>query len=161
MEKVDELLAELEDILEQSRTVPFSSKVAVNRDEIYEIIDEIRRKLPEEIRQSRELIKDRNKILIDAQKEADELLDSTKERITRLVDSHEISQQAYEHASQIVDNAKATAKEMRIGAVEYAEEFLAQAEEKLRTMVENFRNECTTMDNYFSDCLNTIYENIQ
>ena len=39
MEKVEELLAELEDILEQSRTMPFSSKVAVNRDEIYEIID--------------------------------------------------------------------------------------------------------------------------
>ena len=161
MEKVDELLAELEDILEQSRTVPFSSKVAVNRDEIYEIIDEIRRKLPEEIRQSRELIKDRNKILIDAQKEADELLDSTKERITRLVDSHEISQQAYEHASQIVDNAKATAKEMRIGAKEYVDEVLSLAEEKLVNRMEELRTESLNIDNFFNQKLDIIHENRQ
>ena len=161
MEKVDELLAELEDILEQSRTVPFSSKVAVNRDEIYEIIDEIRRKLHEEIRQSRELIKDRNKILIDAQKEADELLDSTKERITRLVDSHEISQQAYEHASQIVDNAKATAKEMRIGAKEYVDEVLSLAEEKLVNMMEELRTESLNIDNFFNQKLDIIHENRQ
>ena len=89
------------------------------------------------------------------------MLKDAEEKVNRLIDENEITRQAYQQSSEIMENAKRQAKEMRIGAVEYADEVLAQAEEKLRTMVENFRNECTTMDNYFSDCLNTIYENRQ
>ncbi len=52
----------------------FSNKVQVDKDEIFEIIDEIKMKLPNEIKQSKWVIEERNKILVDAQKEADEML---------------------------------------------------------------------------------------
>ena len=161
MDAVLKLLEELEDILDQSRAVPFSNKVAVDKDEIYDIIAEIRLRLPNDIKQSKFIVSERNKILLDAQKEADELLDSTKDKIAKLVDDHEITKQAYEHSAQIVDNAKKTAKEMRIGATEYADEVLALAENRLKSMMEELRKESIEIDNFFNHSLDVIYENRQ
>ena len=74
METVFDLLNELEETLDNSRAVPFSNRVSVDKEELYEIITEIRMKLPNELKQSKWVIEERNKILIDAQKEADEIL---------------------------------------------------------------------------------------
>ena len=68
------LLEELEQVVDEGRSSPFSNKVQVDKDEIFEIIDEIKMKLPNEIKQSKWVIEERNKILVDAQKEADEML---------------------------------------------------------------------------------------
>ena len=138
MEKVDELLAELEDILEQSRTVPFSSKVAVNRDEIYEIIDEIRRKLPEEIRQSRELIKDRNKILIDAQKEAGfktiELWPGTPHFFLSYIEYSDCK-----HVRKLLDERDLTVKVITPENCTYQYQFAAQEKEQFEKSMAYFK----------------------
>ena len=62
MDAVLKLLEELEDILDQSRAVPFSNKVAIDKDEIYDIIAEIRLRLPNDIKQSKFIVSERNKI---------------------------------------------------------------------------------------------------
>ena len=72
MDSVLQLLDELEDVMDSSKAVPFSNKVSVDKEEIYDIISEIRMKLPNELKQSKWVIEERNKILIDAQREADE-----------------------------------------------------------------------------------------
>ena len=161
MDEMMKLLDELEDLIDSSKAGIFSGKVSIDKEEVYDIIADMRNAFPNDFKQSKLVIQERNKIIVDAKKEADEMLKDAEEKVNRLIDENEITRQAYQQSSEIMENAKRQAKEMRIGAVEYADEVLAQAEEKLRTMVENFRNECTTMDNYFSDCLNTIYENRQ
>ena len=77
MDSVLQLLDELEEIMDSSRAVPFSNKVSVDKEEIYDIISEIRMKLPNELKQSKWVIEERNKILIDAQKEADEIVQTS------------------------------------------------------------------------------------
>ena len=72
------LLEELEQVVDEGRSSPFSNKVQVDKDEIFEIIDEIKMKLPNEIKQSKWVIEERNKILVDAQKEAVSLLRSMR-----------------------------------------------------------------------------------
>ena len=62
MDSVLQLLDELEDVMDSSKAVPFSSKVTVNKEEIYDIISEIRMKLPNELKQSKWVIEERNKI---------------------------------------------------------------------------------------------------
>ena len=161
MDAVLKLLEELEDILDQSRAVPFSNKVAIDKDGFYDIIAQIRLRLPNDIKQSKFIVQERNKILLDAQKEAEELINSAQDKVAKLVDEHEIAKQAYEHSAQIVDNAKKTAKEMRIGATEYADEVLALAESRLKKMMEELRNESVEIDSFFSRSLDIIYENRQ
>ena len=68
------LLETLEDMLEKSRNVPFSGKSVVDKEEILDIIKEIRLKLPEELKQAKWVKEERQRILVEAQNEADEII---------------------------------------------------------------------------------------
>ena len=68
------LLETLEDMLEKSRAVPFSSKCIVDKEEILDIIKEVRLKLPEELKQAKWVKEERQRILVEAQNEADEII---------------------------------------------------------------------------------------
>ena len=161
MDSVMQLLDEVEDILDNSRAVPFSNKVTINKEEIYDIISEIRMKLPNELKQSKWVIEERNKILIDAQREADEIVKNAEDRMVRMIDENEVTKKAYEQAATIIDSAKKTSKEMRLGAMEYAESILADAESKLRELKEVVYKECMGTDDYFGQTLGVLAENIQ
>lgn len=161
MDSVIELLDELESIIDQSRAVPFSNKVTVNKEEIYEIISEIRLRLPNELKQSKWVIEERNKILIDAQKEADDIVKEAEERLGKMVDEDVITKRAYEQAAEIIENSKKTSKEMRIGAMEYADEVLALTEKRLKEMLESIHNENVKVEDFFNESLDIIFENRQ
>ena len=160
MDSVLQLLDELEDVMDSSKAVPFSSKVTVNKEEIYDII-EIRMKLPNELKQSKWVIEERNKILIDAQREADEIVKNAEDRMVRLVDENEVTKKAYEQAAAIIDSAKKTSKDMRLGAMEYAESVLADAEGKLKELKSVVYSESIKTDDYFAQTLDVLAENIQ
>ena len=160
MDSVLQLLDELEDVMDSSKAVPFSSKVTVNKEEIYDIISEIRMKLPNELKQSKWVIEERNKILIDAQREADEIVKNAEDRMVRLVDENEVTKKAYEQAA-IIDSAKKTSKDMRLGAMEYAESVLADAEGKLKELKSVVYSESIKTDDYFAQTLDVLAENIQ
>ncbi len=161
MESVLQLLDELEEILDNSRAVPFSNKVSVDKEEIYDIISEIRVRLPNELKQSKWVVEERNKILIDAQKEADEIVKSAENRMVRLVEDNEVTKKAYDQAAAIIDSAKKTAKEMRLGAVEYSENMLSEAESKLKELKAVVYSESIKTDEYFAQTLDILSENIQ
>ena len=161
MDSVLQLLDELEDVMDSSKAVPFSSKVTVNKEEIYDIISEIRMKLPNELKQSKWVIEERNKVLIDAQREADEIVKNAEDRMVRLVDENEVTKKAYEQAAAIIDSAKKTSKDMRLGAMEYAESVLADAEGKLKELKSVVYSESIKTDDYFAQTLDVLAENIQ
>ena len=161
MESVLQLLDELEEILDNSRAVPFSNKVSVDKEEIYDIISEIRMKLPNELKQSKWVVEGRNKILIDAQKEADEIVKNAEDKVLRLVEDNEVTKKAYDQAAAIIDSAKKTAKEMRLGAIEYSEGMLSEAESKLKELKDVVYSESIKTDEYFAQTLDILSENIQ
>ncbi len=161
MDSVLQLLDELEEIMDSSRAVPFSNKVSVDKEEIYDIISEIRMKLPNELKQSKWVIEERNKILIDAQKEADEIVKNAEERLVRMIDDNEVTKKAYDQAANIIESAKKTAKEMRLGAMEYYESVLSDAENKLKELKAVVYSESMKTDDYFAQTLNVLGENIQ
>ncbi len=161
MDSVLQLLDELEEIMDSSRAVPFSNKVSVDKEEIYDIISEIRMKLPNELKQSKWVIEERNKILIDAQKEADEIVKNAEERLVRMIDDNEVTKKAYDQAANIIESAKKTAKKMRLGAMEYSESVLSDAENKLKELKAVVYSESMKTDDYFAQTLNVLGENIQ
>ena len=161
MDDVLRLLDELERILDESRAMPFSNKVTVDKDEIYDLIQEIRSKLPNELKQSKWVIEERNKILIDAQKEADELINDTKERASRLVEEHEITKMAYEKASEIVEQGKKDTREKRLGTIDYADQVLSITEDRLQEMLNDFQKEFQKTNEFLNTRLHVIYDNRQ
>ena len=121
----------LENLVERAISLPFMGKCLVNREEILEIIQDIRLKLPDELKQAKWVSEERARILAEAQQEADNIVQGAEGRIAAMVDEHEICRKAYEQAEVIVTNAKKNAREIRLGTREYADNILNKVEEIL------------------------------
>jgi len=133
------ILETLEDLVEKSVTVPFSGKCLVDKEEILEIIKELRLKLPDDIKQAKWVKEERQRILLDAQKEASNMLKDAEGKIASMVDEHEITKKAYDQANEIVAAAQKNAREIRLGTREYADNILNKVEEILNDTLEVIR----------------------
>jgi vacuolar-type H+-ATPase subunit H len=134
------LLETLEDILEKSAAIPLTKKSLVDKGELLDIIKEIRVKLPDELKQAKWVKEERQKILLDAQKEANELLKEAENRIIAMIDEHEITKKAYEQKAEIIESANAFSHDLIDGTKEYADGILADLEENLKDKLDTVRN---------------------
>ena len=82
------LLDELEEYLEGAKSVPFTTKCIVDKDEFLETIKEIRLKLPDELKQAKWVKEERGRILVEAKKEADGIVKEAENRIISMIDDH-------------------------------------------------------------------------
>jgi vacuolar-type H+-ATPase subunit H len=130
------ILEALEDLVEKSVSVPFSGKCLIDKEEILEIIKEIRLKLPDDIKQAKWVKEERQRILMEAQKEASNMQKEAESKIASLVDEHEITKKAYEQANEIIAGAQKNAREIRLGTKEYADSILNKVEEILNDTLE-------------------------
>jgi vacuolar-type H+-ATPase subunit H len=130
------ILETLEDLVEKSVGVPFSGKCLVDKEEILEIVKELRLKLPDDIKQAKWVKEERQRILMDAQKEAGNMIKEAQNNIASMVDEHEITKKAYEQANEIVAAAQKNAREIRLGTKEYADSILNKVEEILTDTIE-------------------------
>ena len=138
------LLESIEDILEKSKGVPFSNKVLVDKEEILEIIGELRLKLPEELKQAKWIKEERQRILVEAQKEADDIVKEAENRIISMIDEHEITKKAYEKKAEIIETANEMSREISKGTKDYADNVLNGIEVALQEalkIIQNNRNE--------------------
>ncbi|MFR8104419.1 MAG: ATPase [Clostridia bacterium] len=118
------LLETLEEILENSKTIPFSDKGIVDKEEMLEIIKEIRLKLPDELKQAKWVKEERQRILAESQKEADDIVKEAENRIISMIDEHEITRKAYEQKAEIIETANEMSREISKGTKDYADNIL-------------------------------------
>jgi len=138
------ILESIEDILEKSKGVPFSNKVLVDKEEILEQISELRLKLPEELKQAKWIKEERQRILVEAQKEADDIVKEAENRIISMIDEHEITKKAYEKKAEIIETANEMSREISKGTKDYADNVLNGIEVALQEalkIIQNNRNE--------------------
>ncbi|MGI6168613.1 MAG: ATPase [Christensenellales bacterium] len=121
---VNELIEELENEIENSSSFPLTGKKMVDRDVFLEIIKDLKDTIPDEVSKARQIVAEKQRILLDAQKEADALLQDAESKLSALVDEHEVAKQAYARSQEIIANAQNTAREIRSGAQVYADEIL-------------------------------------
>jgi len=134
------LLEELEDILETSKTVPFSGKSVVDKEEILEIIKEVRLKLPDELKQAKWIKEERQRILVEAQKEADDIVKEAENRIISMINENEITKKAYEKKAEIIETANEMSREISKGTKDYADNILEGLEVALEDALKIIQN---------------------
>lgn len=163
------LLDALEDILEKAPNLPLSSKSVINKEELQEIIKDIRIKLPDEIKQAQWIKAERQKILIEAKKEAENLRRDCEDKMVKikeerkkvlaeaekeaeilkkeadkkiqdLIDESDIVKKANEQAKEIIIAAQIDAKKIRLGSKAYADELLAELEKHATNIMDTIKN---------------------
>lgn len=137
------LIDRIEEIVDSGRAVPFSNQKVVDPDSVFEIIDEIRAQYPDELKQARWIVKERQEMLEEAEKEANKILEDAREQAHSIASEQEVVRLAEQQAADILDRARQQEREIRLGAEDYADEMLANLEVnlgKLLTAVQRGRD---------------------
>ena len=127
--RIEQIIEEIEEYIDSCKFQPLSTtKIIVNKDQIDELLRDLRMKTPDEIKRYQKIIANKDAILADAQQKAESMIEEAHAQTSELVSEHEIMQQAYaqaneivmaatDQAQQILDNATNDANDIRIGAV--------------------------------------------
>ncbi|HEX7561614.1 MAG TPA: hypothetical protein VF347_05405 [Candidatus Humimicrobiaceae bacterium] len=123
-----ELIDKLEEIIGKSKKIPFSSNFIINENEIYEILDELRNVMPEEFKQARWIVKERENMLEEAKRQAGRILGEAEEKAEELISQSEIMKNAVKKSDEIISLSEAKARTLRLEAEDYSDEKLANLE---------------------------------
>jgi cell division septum initiation protein DivIVA len=133
------LIDKLDDLVHNARQVRLRDQVRVDREEVSDILDQMRATIPEDIKQARWIVKERQEMLAAAEREAQRIVEGAGERQSQLVSEHELTRQAELEAEEIIDGARAREREIRLGAVDYADEILDTLEVNLSRFIAAIR----------------------
>jgi hypothetical protein len=127
--EAEALLQRVSGMIAGARALPLSSSVKLdNKDEILELLREAIERLPDELRQARWMLKEREEFLAATQRKADELVEAARSEAQRLVQRTEIIKEAQAQARRLVEEAREEASRLRHEAEDYADQKLAQFE---------------------------------
>jgi len=130
-------LQQIEELVRTAKSVPLSASVIVNQQELLEIVGAAQNELPEEIKQARWVVKDREELLAKARHAGEELVTQGQAEQARLVSHQEVVRAAQAEAERILGEAREQARQMRLESEDYADAKLAQFEIAIdRTMSE-------------------------
>lgn len=133
--EADALLRRAADLVASARPMPLSSSVMINRDEVLDLLGEAIDRLPDELRQARWLLKEREDFLARVQGEGDEILDQASAKAEAMVQRTEVVKAAEQRAKRIVEDAQDEARRLRHECEDFCDQRLAQFEIVLnRTM---------------------------
>ncbi len=171
MSKIEQIIAEIEEFIDSCRFQPLSStKIIVNKEELEELLAELRLKTPEEIKKYQRMISNRDAILNEARERAEAMLNEARAQTSELVSEHEIMQQAYiqandivkqatEHAQEILDRATEDANNIRMASMQYTDDSLANLQNLIAHSIENFNSRYDVMMTSLTQCLDVVTAN--
>ena len=130
-----EIIDKIEGLLDKSKKVPFTSNIMVSENEIYEMLDELRNVLPEEFRQARWIVKEREGMIEESKRQSERIVREAKERAEMLVNETEILKNASRKAENLLSISEAKSRTIRLEAEDYADEKLAGLEAALHKIL--------------------------
>ena len=133
------LLAELESVVKNAGDVPFTNKKMVDKEDIIRIIDAINQSLPNELDNAKRVVADKERILLEAEKKADDQIAQAKDYIARITDENELVRQAQDRANQIITAANQAAEELETKSVTYASDVMKYVETQMEDMLETLK----------------------
>jgi vacuolar-type H+-ATPase subunit H len=129
-------LQQLEDLIREAKSMPLSASALVNREEVLELIAEMKAALPEEIKQARWVVKDREELLGKARRDAESIVEDARQEQLRMATQEAVVLRAHEEAERIGTEADADARRIRLEAEDYVDAKLAQFEAVLQRATE-------------------------
>ena len=169
--KIEQMIDQIEDFIDSCRYQTFSkTNIIVDKDEMDALLEELRAKTPDEIRHYQRIIANKDAILDDAKRKAEEMINEATAHTNELVNEHEIMQQAYAQAQDIVrmatqegqeilDKAVNEANAYKEAANQYMDGILADLESTTVSTRNNLTAIFSNLHNDMSDYIDTIRQN--
>lgn len=169
--KIEQIIEEIEELIDGCKYATFSStKILVDKEEIDELLHELKTHTPDEIMRCQKIISNKEAIMEDAHNKADALLKEAQNFSDQMVSEHEIMQQAYAQAGEIVNQAKYQAQDMinsateqaqniQISAMQYTDDSLANIQDILAAAIQETQNNNNNLINSLSQILNVVNAN--
>ena len=166
MSRIEQIINEIEEYIESCKFQPLSNtKILVNKEEIEELLVELRLRIPDEIKKYQKIISNQDAILQEARSQADAMVAKATAQTNELVNEHEIMQRAYAEAEGIIQNAQAQAQAIvdnavgeangiRQGAVQYTDDILRS----LQTIIKHSMDEAQGRFDSFASSLQSSYD---
>ena len=137
---LDQLFNQLDDLILNSPKVWLTSRIIIDEDRLIDLIDHIRQELPSEFRQAQEVITQRDQLLQEAQREADSVRNAADRDRMRAVSDTEVYRQAQVEADRLIREAHIQVHEQQASADQYADEVLAELENKIGRALQTIKN---------------------
>jgi cell division septum initiation protein DivIVA len=141
------LVDRLEELFNESRSIPFTHSVVVDEDRMLDIIDQMRVSIPDEIKKAQQLLAQRDRLLAQAQEEANRTLALAREKSEQMVERDQIVQAAQARADQIIEQSRGEGESTKREADQYVLETLTNLEMELDRTLSQVRNGIRTLQN--------------
>ena len=172
--RIEQIIEEIEEYIDRDcKFQPLSTtKIIVNKEHLDELLRELRMKTPDEIKRYQKIISNKDAILEDAQAKADSLIADAQAKAEELVTQHEIMQKAYAQANEtinaanrqaqeILDSATQDANSIRLSAITYTDDMMANIGSVLNTTLEDAGVKYKTFIDSLQSCLDVVNHNRQ
>ncbi len=134
------LVDRLEALVNSGRRVPLSSRIMVEEEEIFALIEQLRQAIPSEVKQARRVLQDREQVLKSAQAEAEKIVTMARERAEYMINNEGVLSMAKERGEQVLSDAQRDAQATRQEIEQYAVEVLGNLEQQLQLQLHQVRN---------------------
>ena len=169
--RIEQIIEEIEEYIDNCNFQPLSKKnIVVNKEEMEELLRELRMKTPEEIKRYQKMLANKDAILADAQSKADAIVNQANLQLNEMISEQEIMKQAYAQANAVVEaatvqaqeilnNATADANEIRMGAMQYTDSMLANMQSIIQNTMESYNTRYASLINSLNGYYEMIAEN--
>ncbi|MCL2752887.1 MAG: hypothetical protein FWE44_01915 [Defluviitaleaceae bacterium] len=166
IDKIEDMVERVYEVIEAARGVVFTSKVSVDKDSLFSIMDDIRgviyemrRGLPSEISQAKRVLSDKDAHLSDARTKAEMIIKAAQTEADRRLNDHEITTEARKLAQEIVNDAKTEADDWRQETVRYIGEKLEELDNFLQNTIEKHANKMHEIEDFYTEILSEVQDN--
>ncbi|MDD6084956.1 MAG: vacuolar-type H+-ATPase subunit H [Oscillospiraceae bacterium] len=147
MSSIEEILENMDDLLDNSKTLPFTSKILIDAEQMRELINDVRLNIPQEIKRAKVIDFDRERILKSAEEQAESIIRNAETKKDAMISEQEITKEAKKRAVEILNKAQNTSKEVRAALDQYVEKRLTDVETELQNTISAIK---TTKNKYSS-----------
>ena len=171
--RIEQIIEEIEEYIDGCSYQPFSKKnIVVDKEEMEELLRELRMKTPDEIKRYQKILANKDAILNDAQAKAEAIVNQATLQLNELISEQEIMKQAYAQANAVVEaatlqaqeilnSAAADANEIRMGAMQYTDSMLANMQSVIQNTMESYNSRYASLINSLNGYYEMIAENRQ
>lgn len=143
-----ELIDELEDLIDKGVSVPFTGRCLLDKEELMDLIQEIKLKLPDDLNQAKWIKNERQNIIDDAKAESDKIIKEANDKLISMIDENEITKSAKEQANHIMEKVQSDAKALKIESYKYTDSLLESVEKVVTDAI-----------NELEQCINVVRSN--